>query len=1104
MMKKAFVSFLCFLPLLFSLSFAEDKGHGVEVRSTSSQLLEIEPGKIVTGSFLVSNNTKREEELFEKLKLPAGWQEIVSEEFPLKLKPAERQLRVVAFLVPLTSPAGRHQISYSVQSQRDLNIADSDTIEVVVLPMTKLDILVEQKPEVVIAGEAYEVRLRLVNKGNSETDGRLKIKSTPAYPVSMKPSKIALEAGGSQIIRLEVKTDEKLRKRIKNILEIQAEIEESRNGAVSLRQTVLVEIIPKVTGEFDRYHRLPTQVALIGAGQDGKSGLQAEFSGRGSLNEDRTRRVDFLFRGPDIQERSRRGKRDEFRLSYLHRHLALHFGDRNYSLSPLTERFYYGRGAEINIHPAKFEIGAFYLESRWEDPKARKVGTYLAYRFNDKFEIKGNFLSKSKDSTLSFGGYDVKIYSIQTQINLSEWMRLGLESGFAQGEREGKLSDLAFRTDLNGRISNQVRYSFEKTHAGPKYLGYYNDADYTSGTITFPIYRKLRGNLSYRSHKNNLDIDSTKETANREKSYQSSISYSFPFGTNISLDYRDLIRGDDALPANYDYREKTLRLGVAQTLGKFSFHTHIERGKFEDMLLAVTNDNLERYNFYASFRQSYTQTYSFYARIGHSSFTSHPERTKSVGIAGSWKIKNNISFKLNYQRDNAGSETSEERDNVFSTFTYTFKNGHALVSRTQWSKYEQKEEEDFSFLAMYTIPLTIPVSKKKSIGVLKGKVYDDEKAQRPPISKVILTANEATAITNQNGEFIFPSLKSGTYYLRVDKSSIGLNRIATEKLPIIMEVKGGETITIDIGIVTSCRISGRVAVFAAGSVENFGDQDTSIIFGKTASPQDMEKIFYPERKQPALSIKLLKTKEAISVSPDVSFEMRCFEGSEKRVYFSGKEVLLEASPEGIILSDGEEEKFEEKIERVVFIPKNEGFCFSLNGKDYRGILEVIFAAEDSSLLALNRLSVKDCQKGVVPFETENQGLSEFEALKAQAVTASSESLFLIGPGKKEGIEKDDLRKPRGLANTLVEITKKEEVLRQLTDEKGGFSFEDIRPGKWKLKVYDYDLPVHHYLEKEEFQVELKPGEEKEVSVRVLPRLRPIQIIDEGEIEQEKK
>ena len=1104
MMKKVFVSFLFFLPLLFSLCFAEDKGRGVEVRCTSLRLLEIQPGKIITGSFMVSNHTEQEEEFFEKLVLPAGWQEVVSDEFTLKLRAEEQQVRVVGFLVPITSPAGRYQIRYSVRSQRDYSIADSDTLSVVVLPVIKLEILVEEKPELVIAGEAYQVRLRLVNRGNSKTDVKLKIKSNPDYPVKMEPSETALEAGKSQIIKLEVKTDQKSKQRIKQILEIKAEAEESRNGVVSIKQTISVEIVPKVTGEFDPYHRLPVKVALIGAGQDGKGGFQAELSGRGGLDEEGTQKVDFLFRGPDIQDRSRRGKRDEYRISYHSGHLSLHLGDRSYSLSPLTDRLSYGRGVEANVHHGSFRLGAFRLKSRWGKPEARKVGTYLAYRFSDKFGIKGNFLTKNKEATRSFSGYDDRIYSIQAEIRPAETLGLEVEFGFGESDREDRFSDLAFRIDLDGRIFKQIRYSFEKTHAEPKYFGYYNDADYTSGSISFPVYGKLRGNFDYRTYENNLDIDSTKGTANREKSYQSSISYSFPFGTHVSLGYKDLIREDYVLPADYDYEEKTWKLGLTQTLGKFCLSTQIESGRFEDRLLDTKNDNLERYSLYASFRPSYRQTLSLYARTGHNSFTASPERIRSVGFSTSWHIKDNVSFSLNYRRDESGLEGTQKRSDIFSSLNYTLPNKHTIALRYQWSKYEQREKEEYSFFGMYTLPLRIPVGKKKSTGVLKGTVYDDEVLTRPPIPGVILTVSGATAITNENGEFIFPSLKPGTYYLGAERSSIGLNRIPNERLPIMIEVKGGETLEMEVGVVTSCRISGRVAAFAAESDKKFGDEDTSIIFGSTTSAQGMEKIFYPELKQPALSIKLLKTKEAISVSPDVSFVMRCFKGSEKRVYFSGKEVFLKASSEGIILSEGGEEKFEEKMERVVFIPKNKKFCFSLNGKDYRGILEVIFAAKDSSLLALNWLGPEDYPKEALTFEMANQVISEFEALKAQAVTASSESLFLVGPGEEEKFEKDDLRKGRGLGNILVEITDGKEVLRQLTDQKGRFYFEEIRPARWTLKVYDYDLPAHHYLEEEELHFELKPGEEKEVTVRVLPRLRPIQIIEEGEIEKENK
>ncbi|UCB52270.1 MAG: hypothetical protein JSV10_09845 [Candidatus Zixiibacteriota bacterium] len=1103
-MKKVLVPLLCFFFVLFSPSFAEDKGHGVEVRSTSPQISEIGPGKIVTGSFLVSNHTQQEEELFEELTLPAGWQEIVTDEFTLKLKAEEQQVRVVAFLVPLTSPAGRYQIRYSVRSQRDYSIADSDTLSLVVLPVTNLEILVEDKPEMVIAGQAYQVRLRLVNRGNSRTHVKLKLKSNPDYPVKMHPSEIALEAGASQIITVEVRTEEELKQRIRHTLAIKAEAEESKNGGGSVGQTVSVEIIPKVTGEFDPYHKLPVQVALIGAGQDGENGFQVELSGSGGLDQEGTQRVDFLLRGPDIQDRSRRGKRDEYRISYHYEHLSLHFGDRSYSLSPLTDRLSYGRGVEANVHHRSFRFGAFRLKSRWGKPEARKVGAYLAYRFSDKFGVRGNFLTKSKEATLSFAGYDDRIYSVQAEIRPNETLKLDMEFGFGESDRKDRFSDLAFRVDLGGRIFKQIRYSFEKTHAEPKYFGYYNDADYTSGTISFPVFRKLRGNVGYRAYENNLDIDSTKGAANREESYQSSISYSFPFGTHISLGYEDLIREDHVLPADYDYEEETWKLGLTQTLGRFYLSTHVERGRFEDRLLGTKNDNLERYSLYASFRPSYRQALSLYARTGHNSFTASSERIRSIGFSTSWHIKDDLSLSLNYRRDESGSERGQKRSDIFSSLNYTLPNKHTIALRYQWSQFEQREKEEYSFFAMYTLPLRIPVGTKKSIGVLRGTVYDDEAPMRPPIPRVILTTHTATAITNENGEFVFPSLKPGTYNLVAERSSIGLNRIPNEKVPIMIEVKGGETAEIEIGVVTTGRILGSVAVFAAELDKKLGDEDTSIIFGSAASTQGKERISAPELKQPARSTRLLKTKEAISVSPDVSFTMRCFKGSEEIEYFSGKAVSLKASSGGIALSEGEEEKFEEKIERVVFIPKNKGSCFSLNGKDYRGILEVIFAAKDLSLSALNWLWVEDYLEEAVTSEMGNHGISEFEALKAQAVTASSESLFLVGPGKEEKLEKDDLRNGRGLGNTLVEITNGKEVLRQLTDQEGRFYFEEVRPGTWTLKVYDHDLPAQHYLEQEEFRFELKPAEEKEVTARVLPRLRPIQIIDEGPLGQEKK
>jgi len=177
-----------------------------------------------------------------------------------------------------------------------------------------------------------------------------------------------------------------------------------------------------------------------------------------------------------------------------------------------------------------------------------------------------------------------------------------------------------------------------------------------------------------------------------------------------------------------------------------------------------------------------------------------------------------------------------------------------------------------------------------------------------------------------------------------------------------------------------------------------------VISGWDHDLQGMEKIFYPELKQPALCIKILKTKEMISVSPDVSFVMRCFMQNEQKAFFSGKQVLLSPGSQGIIVSEGDEEEFEKQIERVIFIPSDERFCFSINEGTYRGILEVVFEEKDSSLLALNWLWVEDYLKGVIPFEMGKRTESEFEALKAQALAARTYALSQIKKSEGKGFD----------------------------------------------------------------------------------------------------
>lgn len=279
MMKRILIPTFGFLLLFFSSSFAGIKENGVEVRASSRKFEEAQPGKIISTSFQVTNHTDVEVELDQELTLPAGWQRITAKDSPLKLGPKEQQISVVAFLIPLTSPAGPYQISYSVIDLRDYNNADNDTISVMILPVGKLELATDLKPEWVLAGQAYRVGLRLVNRGNYRTDVKLQIKSYPDYPVRAESTEMVLEAGSSRSIELEVKTDEKIKQKTRQILEITAMPKESSGDAVSVTQTVSVEIIPPVTEQTDLRNKIPGQLGIAYAGEKGKGAFKSSLLG---------------------------------------------------------------------------------------------------------------------------------------------------------------------------------------------------------------------------------------------------------------------------------------------------------------------------------------------------------------------------------------------------------------------------------------------------------------------------------------------------------------------------------------------------------------------------------------------------------------------------------------------------------------------------------------------------------------------------------------------------------------------------------------------------------------------------------------------------------
>ena len=108
-----------------------------------------------------------------------------------------------------------------------------------------------------------------------------------------------------------------------------------------------------------------------------------------------------------------------------------------------------------------------------------------------------------------------------------------------------------------------------------------------------------------------------------------------------------------------------------------------------------------------------------------------------------------------------------------------------------------------------------------------------------------------------------------------------------------------------------------------------------------------------------------------------------------------------------------------------------------------------------------------------------------------------------GPAASES-GRGSLVEDAGLGWIGVEIRGGGEVFRQLTDRDGRFQFDGLRPGTYTLRVSEDDLPELHTFEKSSLEFEIKAGQKEEVLIKVLPVVREIQIVDQGDLTVRKK
>ncbi len=191
----------------------------------------------------------------------------------------------------------------------------------------------------------------------------------------------------------------------------------------------------------------------------------------------------------------------------------------------------------------------------------------------------------------------------------------------------------------------------------------------------------------------------------------------------------------------------------------------------------------------------------------------------------------------------------------------------------------------------------------------------------------------------------------------------------------------------------------------------------------------------------------------------------------------------------------------------------EGIVLRLNGlasaTDRSG--EFTFYVPKSGRLYLS-MDPRTLAPGVIPAQTmpleltvepNSESVHQLGVVAGSTVTGTvmvygypSDSAAFVSDADS-GAPAHQLQRLKGLGNLVVELSSGSEHKRRVTGADGQFLFEEVRPGRWTIAIVGGQLPTYHSLEQKMVELDLAPGELRDVEFKVIQEQRRIIMVDAG-------
>jgi hypothetical protein len=796
----------------------------VSVRATGADFLEAHTRQAVTFVLSVAHGGPQARTLILEPLLPPGWK-VLTQEGPFVLAPSTTDLHMVSFLVPSRAAAGEYAVAYRVKDLDDPTRSAACDLKVSVLPEVSLDLKLMERPSFVIAGKEYTASFILFNNGNTDVEVDIDVTSGSLFPFKILglagAAETAVPAGGIQEFSIEVRTDPLLVKSMLHPLQVTARLHPAEDaeamgpgGPLAIAASS-VEVVPLSVDARVLSHKVPvvTETTITnGYDQGVTAGLEEAVRAQGTLDEAGAHRVDLeLRKRVDTTFDPLFNPTDRYSFQYESRYGELGLGDLLYTVSPLLASDVFGRGIRGMVNLAPFRFGAQYYKDVWSPQEEQAVGGTVDFtiprsgNWDDVLYRAGLSVISPLADRISFG--------LMQQYNPKENLQFQLDTAI-QDDPSGAFRPAVFAWS-QGKL-DPVSWTARFVRAWPDFQGTFSD---TQSLLTLVHVRLLAGSLTLHGGFSltdaNLLMDPAQLSADRTMEISLGTEGEIPgWGMRLRLDWENWRRVDRLPTPRYDSWENIFRLSLRQPFAPFAIGL-TSSASFEFDKVNEISSLEQQHNLSFEYQPANTSWYAiallYNGRLDSNRYASHvlgwqvdarysPAKTQLEAKAGNSYIFSQAGF-------------TELLATVGAKLTTAFSWGSTLTAQLDtgltydpesWAPY-------YSLQVTYGMPFDLPVGRKPGTATVTGRVYNA--ATDEPMAGVLLRLDGLAALSDAKGRFTFYLPQSGTKYIQVDMATVGPDMVPAEPMPREVTAPSGSTVSVAIGMVKSCSVTGSVGVY---------------------------------------------------------------------------------------------------------------------------------------------------------------------------------------------------------------------------------------------------------------------------------------------------